>query len=612
MKRVAQHIAFLIMLMAMPVLGQISPGPLTDAHAELEGLTNCTKCHKLGDKVLDTKCLECHKEIQSLVNRKTGLHGNPDVVRKNCAECHGEHNGRKFDMLRFDEATFDHLITGYELEGSHATVECKECHTSGNIKDKELKKKPKTFLGLDETCLTCHSDYHQATLPGDCKQCHGMEGFKPAPLFNHDATDFALKGEHQNVECKQCHPMTTKNGATFQEFAGVAFNDCVSCHEDPHNSQLPGHCAQCHTENSFTTFSGQGNFNHNTTNFELRGSHQSLDCFACHSQSDDPLRIFQDKKGISENKCATCHQDVHNGVYGLDCAKCHRETSFLSMRNMDFFDHTVTDYPLEGKHVGVDCRECHKQRFKDPIDFSDCKNCHTDYHHGEFTKNGIQPDCVECHSLEHGFDYSLFTLEQHQKTNFPLQGAHMATPCFACHVDERTQKWSFRNLGNTCVECHQDIHEGYIDAKYYPKDDCRYCHGNDNWTGVQFDHSKTHWPLDGKHLEVECRQCHFVENTTESKGWTQEFANLSTDCNTCHENVHGRVFEIDGVTDCTRCHVTDSWFPKRFDHDLTNFPLEGKHEKIACSACHEVANADGEIETIYKLGKFRCIDCHLQ
>jgi hypothetical protein len=57
--------------------------------------------------------------------------------------------------------------------------------------------------------------------------------------------------------------------------------------------------------------------------------------------------------------------------------------------------------------------------------------------------------------------------------------------------------------------------------------------------------------------------------------------------------------------------VTESWFPKRFDHNSTNFPLEGKHAEIECSACHEVAAAGGETEVIYKLGKFRCIDCHL-
>lgn len=605
-------IYILFLLSTLFLSGQISPGDLSNAHADLEGISNCTQCHELGNKVIDRKCLQCHKEIQSLVNKKKGFHGNPTIVKQDCAECHGEHNGRKFDMVRFDHDAFDHNLTGYKLEGKHVTVDCRKCHISENIQDREIKKRKNTFLGLEAECLSCHDDFHQGTLAEDCRQCHDMNGFKPAPLFDHNETEFALKGEHQYVDCIDCHGITTRNGREFQEFSGIAFDDCISCHEDPHNAQLQGQCAQCHTETSFNDFVGQGNFDHNSTGFELRGGHEEISCFNCHDTTSDPIEVFQDRRRVSENSCVSCHNDVHDGQYGNDCARCHRETSFLSLKNMDFFDHSVTDYPLEGKHIGVDCRKCHNKRFSTPIDFTACNNCHSDYHRGEFTENGITPDCVECHSLEKGFDYSLFTLEQHQETNFPLKGAHTATPCFACHVDERSERWTFKDMQTACVDCHMDIHEGHIDAKYYPKDDCRYCHSNEAWNQVTFDHRNTNWPLDGKHLEVDCRDCHFIENSANSGEVVQQFANLDTDCKSCHKNVHGRVFEIEGVTDCTRCHVTDSWYPKRFNHDLTNFPLEGQHNKIACSSCHEVTNAEGQTETLYKLGKFRCIDCHLQ
>ncbi|MGB5555863.1 MAG: hypothetical protein WBM83_14500, partial [Flavobacteriaceae bacterium] len=158
----------------------------------------------------------------------------------------------------------------------------------------------------------------------------------------------------------------------------------------------------------------------------------------------------------------------------------------------------------------------------------------------------------------------------------------------------------------------QDIHEGYINEKYYPENECAVCHANDAWTSVDFDHDTTKWPLTGKHQQVSCRECHFNENAENKKLTGQKFANLGTDCITCHENVHGDTFAVDGVTDCKECHVTLSWFPKRFNHDLTDFPLEGQHAKIACSACHEITNAQGEIEVVYKIQKFRCIDCHLQ
>jgi hypothetical protein len=592
--------------------GQISPGDLTDAHSNLEGMSNCTQCHDLGNKVTDKKCLECHKEIQSLINQKNGYHANPDVIKQDCFQCHSEHHGRKFDMARFDQDAFDHNLTGYELEGKHEEVDCKKCHVSEFIADKDLKKRKGTFLGLDEKCLSCHDDYHQKTLASTCLDCHDMKGFEPAPKFDHDQADYQLKGEHINVDCIECHTKTTRNGKEFQEFTGIPFDDCVSCHEDPHNKQLPGACTQCHTEASFTSFAGQGKFDHDLTDFTLKGSHKEVDCFSCHKTSEDPLLVFRDRGNINENNCVKCHKDVHEGKFGTDCAKCHRETSFRSLRSMDFFDHNVTDYPLEGQHVQVDCKECHKKSYTSPIDFSACNNCHADYHKGEFKENGVSPDCVACHSLEKGFDYSLYTLEQHQKTEFPLEGAHVATPCFACHVSEDSEKWTFRNMGTSCVDCHNDIHKGYISEKFYPEQDCTACHSNDAWASVDFDHSKTDWPLTGSHTEVACKACHFNEKETKKSIPEQKFSNLGTDCITCHENVHGDTFAVDGVTDCIECHVTNTWFPQSFNHDLTNFPLEGQHAKIACSACHEVTNASGETTVVYKIQKFRCIDCHLQ
>lgn len=592
--------------------GQISPGDLTNVHADLEGISNCTLCHDLGNKVSDKKCLECHTEIQSLINQKSGYHAQTDVIKQDCFQCHSEHHGRKFDMVRFDEDAFDHNKTGYELEGAHEVVDCRNCHVSENIVDNDLKKRKNTFLGLDETCLSCHDDYHQKTLASTCTDCHDMEAFEPASNFDHNTTDFKLEGEHFTVDCIECHQKTTKNGKEFQEFIDIPFADCVSCHEDPHNNQLPGKCAQCHTETSFTTFAAQANFDHNQTDFTLNGSHQTTDCFGCHVQTNEPLRVFQDNSSVSENSCVNCHDDVHEGKFGTDCVKCHRENSFLSLRSMDFFDHSITDYPLKGKHVGVDCKGCHEESFTTPLDFSACTNCHDDYHMGEFKENDVSPDCVQCHSLEKGFDYSLYTLEQHQETEFPLEGAHNATPCFSCHVSEDDKRWTFRNMGSTCVDCHQDIHEGYISEKFYPKDDCTICHGNEDWASVDFSHDQTAWPLTGEHNKVDCRACHFNE-ITENKTLTgQKFANLDTDCASCHENVHDDTFAVDGVTDCKECHVTISWFPKRFNHDLTNFPLEGQHAKIVCSACHEITNASGETEVVYKIQKFRCIDCHLQ
>ena len=53
----------IILLWECNAFAQISPGDLSKAHASLEGVSNCTKCHTVGKKVTSEKCLDCHKEI---------------------------------------------------------------------------------------------------------------------------------------------------------------------------------------------------------------------------------------------------------------------------------------------------------------------------------------------------------------------------------------------------------------------------------------------------------------------------------------------------------------------------------------------------------------------
>ena len=126
---------------------QLSPGELSKAHANLEGLSNCTKCHELGDQVRKEKCLSCHKEIKQLIKNNRGYHSSAEVKRRDCWKCHSEHNGRNFQVVKFDENKFDHSKTTFGLKGKHADIKCDECHNSKFISDKNISKE-KT-LSLD-------------------------------------------------------------------------------------------------------------------------------------------------------------------------------------------------------------------------------------------------------------------------------------------------------------------------------------------------------------------------------------------------------------------------------------------------------------------------------
>ncbi|MBE0642374.1 MAG: cytochrome c3 family protein [Bacteroidales bacterium] len=516
------------MLGNAPATAQISPGPLSEVHAHLEGMSNCTKCHSLGNKVTNEKCLACHTAIRDRVEQNKGYHSSAPVKGKMCYSCHNDHHGRKFQIIRFDAESFDHRLAGYILEGKHKEAACRDCHKSAFISNPELKKSKTTYLGLSTSCAGCHEDVHLGTLGTDCKTCHGQNAFKPAPGFDHQRTSFPLAGKHRDVECSDCHKESVRNGKPFRNYSGLAFKRCTDCHKDP-----------------------------------------------------------------------------HEGRFGQDCKQCHSEESFTLVKGTGSFDHQQTRFPLEGQHKRVNCRDCHKTKLTDPLAFTRCADCHTDYHQGDFVKENKTTDCSECHSVQ-GFNGSSFSLEKHQQSPFPLNGAHLATPCFACH--KKTEKWRFRSIGLVCRDCHDDVHENRIDPKYYPGKDCRSCHSENSWKDIAFDHSLTPFPLSGKHSTTSCRSCHFKTNGTEPV--QQVFSGLGVLCENCHPDAHYQQFAVEGKTDCGRCHEPEDWKARLFDHSRSRFPLEGKHKEVACEKCHPRISV-GDISYVrYKYEDIRCENCH--
>ena len=515
---------FFTVFFTQHLFAQISPGELSKAHANLEGISNCTRCHILGEKVASSKCLECHTEIKNLIAQKKGYHSSTEVSSKECASCHGEHFGRDFEIVRFDTLHFNHDLAGYKLEGKHTQISCSTCHTRKLIRENISQNKGKTFLGLGITCLSCHTDYHQGTLPNDCSRCHNQEKFKPAPFFNHDRSDFPLIGKHKSVGCEKCHKIETLNGKTFQAFANVPHSGCISC-----------------------------------------------------------------------------HVDVHKNKFGSNCTRCHSEESFTDIKSISSFDHSKTNYPLEGSHRVVDCVKCHKGSYTKPLKFNLCSDCHADYHNGQFLKNGKNPDCSECHSVKN-FTATLFTIEQHNSSGFKLEGSHISTPCIRCHQKEG--KWEFKSIGTNCSDCHENIHRDYIQEKYFNNGGCRNCHLNTTWQEIKFDHNTTLFALTGKHRETDCRQCHF------DKTGGQHFKGLDQNCSTCHTDVHNNQFAENNRTDCGKCHITDDWNPVKFNHDNTRFKLDGAHAGLECTRCHKPAVQNGRRYIIYKIENITCASCH--
>ncbi|MFN7996251.1 MAG: cytochrome c3 family protein [Bryobacteraceae bacterium] len=277
----------------------------------------------------------------------------------------------------------------------------------------------------------------------------------------------------------------------------------------------------------------------------------------------------------------------------------------------DEFDHKTTGYLLEGSHAGLSCTKCHNPSHISTADrkrimvkdlsrtfqglHPACLTCHEDRHAGQLGK-----DCARCHNTVHWKPILSF---DHNATKYPLTGRHEQVECNKCHRpmanDAKVIQYTSLNFA-TCAGCHQDPHRGAFEAR------CESCHTTSSWRRVQmtsaFDHSRTKFPLTGKHEGVACLKCHKDSNfkTPVAHG----------KCMDCHQDQHQGQFahRADGG-ECGTCHTDAGWRPSTFtetSHRLTAYPLTGKHAAVACAKCHTPAGTQTDYHPRYRV----CLDCH--
>ncbi|MCF6269184.1 MAG: cytochrome C [Melioribacteraceae bacterium] len=525
MNNITIKILFLFLL-SQTIWGQISPGELSEAHKNLEGMSNCTKCHVLGASVENFKCLDCHTEVDDLLKSNRGYHSSSGVKGKDCFECHGEHFGRDFDVIRFDEKKFDHSQTKFELTGKHSEIECSKCHTAKYIKIEKLKKRKKTFHGLELSCVSCHSDFHQGTLASNnCLDCHSTDAWRPAPLFSHETAKFKLDGAHQKVGCEKCHVKELIDDKEFQKFTGLKFDNCTNCHADIHKGKFGINCVECHTLNSFAVVKNLNAFDHTRTNYRLIGKHATVTCNRCHTKGI--------RAKLQHEKCVDCHNDFHKGDFVKDgavedCSKCHNEYGFTPAY-FTIEQHNTKEFKLTGGHFAVPCNECHfvdsnwKFKFQD----SGCETCHANIHKSSLVfDNKMLVNCETCHSTDKWSSTSF----DHNKTKFELVGKHVDIACAKCHFSDINLPHQFVTVSPNCESCHVDIHNGQFVAKY--KNNCSECHTPTNWLVENFDHSKARFIIDGAHKNVKCSECHKIKTKEGKKIIQYIFEDIS--CKNCH------------------------------------------------------------------------------
>jgi hypothetical protein len=514
-------------------------------------------------------CINCHKEIAWLSERGRGLHGSPTVKPQPCASCHPEHAGVDFALVSWEGQggsveRFEHARAGWPLEGSHGRQRCSACH---------------------KTALRISPVVRYSQRPRSDPGWLGLE------------------------------------------------RSCTSCHVDAHQGALDKNCLTCHDVEHWKPVP---RFDHAKTNYPLTGAHATVKCAACHESprlqlastaSGAPIPRFQP---LEYRECSACHADVHRGQLGAACSRCHQTTSFTAI-NRGSFDHDRTRYPLRGRHAQVACEKCHDfaagKVARNPA-FATCNGCHApDPHAGGATLAGRVVDCASCHTVE-GWRPTTFTVAQHQRTRYPLEGRHAQARCAGCHVKSPSGVpaaslgsagvW-IRPATATCTSCHIDPHA----ARYAS---CVSCHNTGGFRPATIDlaeHERLGFKLEGAHRAVPCSSCHaemrrpMAASTLALAGWTGPpllFAAPKGSCAACHQNPHGAQFanRSKGAA-CDNCHDAEVFRPaRRFDHDRdAAFSLKGAHANVPCDRCHKPSRgAKGEPLIVYRGVPSACEACH--
>jgi hypothetical protein len=600
--------------------------------------TDCVACHQTdyaGAQTVDhlsagypTDCTRCHSTLGwgdapefdhatasggfTLVGAHTGLrcascHATPGMqplfpatTQDDCVACHQadydrEHGGSAFPTTclschtvdTWSDADFDHALTGFQLEGRHATLECSGCHVPGS---RDLRFPAPSGQG---DCVVCHqADYdHEhagSGFPTTCLSCHNQQRWEGAS-FDHASTGFALVGAHEPTPCTACHgePAHLSSLPSGPE-------DCVACHQPDYDgahagSALPVTCVQCHTQSSWQ----DATFDHvaSGNGFPLEGPHATAVCTDCHTVPDYGL-LFP--KPSSKDDCVVCHQADADGAHGgasfpPTCLDCHVADTWSGAT----IDHTVlaNGFALDGPHATAACTDCHTVPdygllFPTPTNSNDCASCHQADYDREHAGSGFPTTCLDCHASN---TWSGATVDHVAVSGgFDLVGPHATAACTSCHsVPDYALLFPTPSDQNDCVACHQADYDREHAGSSFPTT-CVDCHASNTWSGATVDHVSISGGFDllGAHATATCTACHTVPDY----GLLFPTPTGQNDCVACHQSDYNSAHGSAGYpTDCAACHTVSAWQPSTFDHDSQYFPIySGSHggRWNSCTDCH--------------------------
>jgi len=458
--------------------------------------------------------------------------------------------------------TFDHLTTGFELDGVHRDLPCEACHLNA------------VFKGTPRACGTCHitGSLFNATpktathIPStnNCAACHNTISFRPDVHFDHAE----VLGS-----CVSCHNGTIAQG--------------IDPKIHPQTSDV---CEACHTVMSWNPPKA---VDHTQIPLAVQGF-----CIICHNGVN--------ASGKSKNHVVTT----------LECGDCHLTTTWKGAN----FDHTGIKTGCSACHNGV--RAVGKQGTHMPTT-NVCETCHTTglgtktpswapskFDHTQMTVS----TCVTCHSgtvkITTGF---VSTMPVNHVPPIPS-----IKDCSFCHGNNPSaETWDVLSANiatlhsgldpKNCLMCHAGQTFAGKPAPYIPM----------SISGV----SPTKLtPLAPPHIPVlaltDCSACHGAAYqaggfgpATAMSAATHAF--VSTTCDTCHDvnksfytgtgtplqlRPQNHITSTDprmAASDCGVCHETKDWLSSTLPAGHMPNP-----SNQSCATCHAKAPNDYTAATL--------------
>jgi len=491
---------------------------------------------------------------------------------------------------------FDHLRTGFALQGKHSAVRCESCHISG------------VFKGTPKDCRSCHSPglraaQNASVVPANhipttlaCDSCHNTTAFTAVRFSHatgispgqtcaacHDGTHAQGKSaDHIDTRaaCSTCHTTASWSGARPDHSQFNASTSCASCHNGSKATGKPSthipvtaNCLSCHGVSTWRPTK----FNH--TQVAAAGA-----CSTCHTGAFPPADgksanhiPYAGLAGVNVGNCDSCHKGSYsswaNGRFHANvsvsgqCASCHLTTAYGAMAK-----------PANALHASINsgCESCHKGTSSWAVSGM-AKPDHTGY--------TASTSCASCHD---------------GSTAPGKPGNHIPTTlsCYSCHSPTATTwaptKWNHTQqaVARACSSCHTGSFQGpdgkpanhipYAAVSAAASANCDTCHasGFASWNPGKF-HANVS-------TSTQCASCHL----------TSAYGTTAKPANAMHSTITGN---------CEGCHkATSSWVVSgaaaKPDHSLFT-------AATTCSSCHDGSTAAGKTARHIPT-TLSCYSCH--